>query len=266
MTTAGNAFLAALNVVDPAKPGVLYKPQPGTKLVAVDAVVGNAGSGSVSVNVLNFSLVDADGFAVTPELGGCDAQIDTVSLKEGDRVRGLVCFEVPAKAVPATLKYQAGGLLDSKTLVVGLKKPSQTVQPKYPERSAPKLTKLGETAESPSISLMVSAFEEKPKPGILYRSRAGYKLVAAEIIIGNPGANKLSVNPLYVRLVDSNGFLWEAELGGRDGKQLDSGDIDKGEKVKGWVAFTIPTDAVPSAIRVDADVFGDVVAYAGLSK
>ena len=109
--------------------------------------------------------------------------------------------------------------------------------------------KVGATVDTAGYTLSVVAFEPIAKPSIIYAAKPGYKLVAVEIVVGNNKDDKMSVNPLYAHLVDTRGFLWAVKLGGRDGKQMDSGDIGKGEKVRGWVAFEIPNDAMPDAIQ-----------------
>ena len=84
---------------------------------------------------------------------------------------------------------------------------------------------------------------------MFYTPKQGYKLVAVEIVLGNvSGSEALSVNPLYTYLVDSNGFVYDAELGGKD-DQINTIDLAIGEKAKGWVTFTIPENASPFSIK-----------------
>jgi hypothetical protein len=97
--------LTAVTLEDPATPGMFYDVQPGTRLVAVEIVVSNAGAETVSVNPLYTSLVDADGFVYEAELAARDGQIDTMDLAPGERVRGWVAFTIPEGAQPAGIRW-----------------------------------------------------------------------------------------------------------------------------------------------------------------
>lgn len=97
--------LTATTLEDPATPGMFYEPQPGTRLVAVEIIVSNAGAETVSVNPLYTSLVDADGFLYEAELAARDGQIDALDLAPGERVRGWVAFTIPESAQPAGIRY-----------------------------------------------------------------------------------------------------------------------------------------------------------------
>jgi len=125
---------------------------------------------------------------------------------------------------------------------------------------------LGDVVEQFGYSLSATNVEDPTSPGILYSPIQGYKLVAVEITLGNvSGAKSLSVNPLYAYLVDSNGFVYWAELGGRD-SQIDTMDLNVGEKAKGWVSFTIPDSATPAYIKDQTEVFSSNYLITGLAK
>lgn len=111
--------LSATQVADPATPGMLYDEEPGTRLVAVEIVVGNTGREEVSANPLYASLIDAEGYSHSVELAAVDNQIDTVTLGEGEKVKGWVGFVIPEDAEPAVLKYEFG-MIGAPTLRVSL--------------------------------------------------------------------------------------------------------------------------------------------------
>jgi hypothetical protein len=92
--------LAALQVADPATPGVLYEKGEGKRLVAVELVLANVDVDPISVNPLDFAIQDAEGFTYQVELGGSDlGQLALVTIAPGQRVRGWVAFEVDEAAV-----------------------------------------------------------------------------------------------------------------------------------------------------------------------
>lgn len=113
--------LSATQVADPATPSIIYEPTAGTRLVAVEVIVGNVSSTDpVNVNPLNFTLVDADGFTYQAELGGAENQIDLADLVIGEKKKGWVSFEVPEGAVLTSIKFQPNMFDSSKVVQVGL--------------------------------------------------------------------------------------------------------------------------------------------------
>ncbi len=171
---------------------------------------------------------------------------------------------MPANAKPALLRM-TNGLFGGLTLEMGLAAPALPPKVSPLPRTRPPYAKLGTTADNGGYTLSVVAFEPAPKLSRFYSATPGYKLVAAEVIVGNNKDDKMSVNPLYAHLVDTRGFVWQVELGGRDGNQLDAGDIGKGEKARGWVAFEIPADATPDAVRMDyGSLFSPISVYAAV--
>jgi hypothetical protein len=97
--------LSAANVEDPATPGILYEAKEGMKLVAIEIVVGNISGEQISVNPLNATLLDNEGFSYKATLGGRDEQIELVDLNPGEKVKGWIAFEIPNQTVPASIKY-----------------------------------------------------------------------------------------------------------------------------------------------------------------
>lgn len=259
--------LTAVAVQDPAIPGMLYDVTSGKKLIAVEVIISNLSGDMIGVNALNATLVDTDGFTYKTELGGVDDQISTVDLNPGEKVQGFIAFEVPETAVAARIKY-ALDFFGSNILQVSLtpaplghvaimEPPSTPVEP---------LPNLGDVVENFGYLLTAVAVEDPAMPGRLYRAKPGYKLVAIEIVLGNvSGSEVLNVNPLYAYLVDNNGFVYSVELGGRD-DQIDTGELATGERVKGWVAFTIPENAAPASIKFSTTPFGGNYLQTGLSR
>ncbi len=251
-------LLLAIMVEDPTTPGMFYQAKEGYKLVAVEIIVGNVSGETLSVNPLYATLVDNEGFVYQPELAGREGQILTVNLRSGEKARGWVAFEVPEGATVAGIKY-AVDPFGGKVLQTSLIPPPEgytpitkalSILPPLPE------ARFGDVAEQYGYSLSAAGVEDPTTPGMFYQARDGYKLVAVEIIVGNVSGETLSVNPLYAVLVDSNGFVYQPELAGRDG-QLATADLNVGERARGWVAFEIPEDTTPVIIKYLVEVFSD---------
>lgn len=95
----------------------------------------------------------------------------------------------------------------------------------------------------------------------------GYKLVAIEIVLGNVSGNVLNVNILNAVLVDNDGFVYNPELGAGFHKQIELADLSVGEKIKGWIAFTIPENSRPTTIKYNVgNVFSAKFITVGLTE
>lgn len=259
--------LTGISVQDPATPGRLYTPEEGTKFVAVEIVVSNIFGNVLSVNPLNATLVDSEGFTYQAKLGGAEEQISTLDLSIGEKVRGVVAFQVPTDAVPASIKFSVERF-GNKILQASLAPPPEGHEPisETPgENPTLSLPKLGDVVEQFGYSITAVTVEDPAKAGRRLDVKQGYKLVAVEIIVGNVSGNTLSVNPLRSYLIDSNGFVYTVELGGRDG-QIATTDINSGEKVKGWVAFMIPEDAIPAGVKYQVQIFSSNYLLTGLGE
>lgn len=124
---------------------------------------------------------------------------------------------------------------------------------------------LGDTVEQYGYSLSAISVEDPAVPNEWFSSlEAGDKMVAIEIILENISGEPLSVNPLDTTLVDKNGFTYSVELGGSVHEQIDCISLFIGEKIRGWVAFEIPQDAIPATIKFEVDWFSDEVLQASL--
>lgn len=132
------------------------------------------------------------------------------------------------------------------------------------------MTKLGDTVEKNGVSLSAVSVENPATPSVMseyIKVPSGYKVVAIEIIIGNiSSSTPVAVNPLYAVLVDGEGFTytaWDA-LGYRDG-QVETIDLNTGEKIKGWVSFIVPENAVPFSIKYECPPFSGDYLVVGLT-
>lgn len=101
--------LRAVTVEDPAPPGRIYEPTEGKKLVAVEIIVGNVSGKQIGTNPMDATLIDKDGFAYRCELAGRDGQLELVDLDPGEKVKGWIAFEIPPRAIPASIKYEMIG-------------------------------------------------------------------------------------------------------------------------------------------------------------
>ena len=125
-------------------------------------------------------------------------------------------------------------------------------------------TKLGEVVEQSGYSLLSVQIESQATSNFLGTPQAGYKTVAVEIVLSNiAGEKPLTVFYSHANLVDMEGFVYEAKYSDRSDR-LDMVDLGVGEKVKGWIEFILPEDAIPAYLKYTID--SDTVLMTGLAE
>ena len=100
--------LSALTVEDPSTPDAMfYEPTPGTRLVAIEYVVGNVSAKPFTFYQIFATVVDSEGFRYEAESAAM-ASYDGVEMAElapGESVRGWGAYELGERAKPAYLEY-----------------------------------------------------------------------------------------------------------------------------------------------------------------
>lgn len=268
VATAFGYSLSALKVEDPAsKPGIFYEPEDGKKLIGVEFIVGNISGETVSTNVLYATLVDSEGFAYGAESGAVEDSITLLDITPGERVSGWAGFIIPEEANPASLKYAINGSSDE-VLQVSLSEPEDTQdnEPQPTHTPMPDLARLGDVVENYGYTLSAVTVEDPAtNPGVFYEQTEGEKLVGVEFIVGNSSGETFSSNVLYAALVDTRGFVYEAESGAVN-NSIELLDVNQGEKVRGWAGFIIPEDATPAYFKYAISGSEDTTLVVGLNQ
>jgi len=241
--------LTVLTVEDPAPPSTLYFPEEGKRLVAVEIVVGNISGAHFGVNPLNVTVFDREGYSYPPELGAREGQIATIVIDPGERVRGWVAFKIPDGSVPVALKMSKE-IFGEPFFEIGILPPPANHHPStLPfERVKPPLPKLGETTVGSGYSMQVLAVEDPTLPSGVYLVEPGQRLVGVQVAIGNVSETTLAVSPLFFILVDGQGFVYPATVRARR-EEIASLDLNPGEIVQGWVAFSIPENTLIESLK-----------------
>lgn len=127
------------------------------------------------------------------------------------------------------------------------------------------MPKLGDVVEQDGYSLSVVAVEEFATSGGYHELKAGHKIIALEVVIGNISGEQFSSNLLSATLVDSEGFMYGPEMGTLEsGEQMELLDINPGERVKGWIPFEVPVDTVPSSLKYEMSGYPEIVLQTGV--
>ncbi len=187
--------------------------------------------------------------------------------------------EAQATTAGAESILSAGYGLDRNEMIRRRQEALSAIKQAFEKASTPTPPAASSTAESANLGSVVqgngyfvqgTAIEDPTKAGSLYQPEQGKKLVAVELVIGNISGDPIVTNPYNGTLVDTDGFTYRPELGGRDRGQLEMVELDQGQRVKGWISFQVPEAAKLASIKYDVSwgntlVAGLAVPAAGLT-
>lgn len=149
---------------------------------------------------------------------------------------------IPATSAPAAQATSAPG--------------QPTSAPAAEPTAAPAtVAKVGDRVELNGTALTVVKVDRAAELGQFSKAKDGNEFVVAEVIIENVNADKVPYNPLYFKVKDAEGFEINAELLGSD-RSLKSGELTKGEKTRGTVAFEVKKGTQGLVLEYKPIVFG----------
>ena len=102
--------------------------------------------------------------------------------------------------------------------------------------------KVGERRESGGIALTVTKVSTAGNINDFMKPKEGNTYLVLAVLLENVSRDKTPYNPLYFKIKDGEGFEYNSSLLAPD-PALKSGDLAKGEKVRGNVAFEVPKTA-----------------------
>jgi Domain of unknown function (DUF4352) len=82
--------------------------------------------------------------------------------------------------------------------------------------------------------------------------KAGNRFVVVQVLYENSGSDKVSYNPFDWTLSDSSGFSYTETYSGVD-QALHSGDLDTGEKARGYISYEVPQSATGLSLKYKHD-------------
>ena len=92
--------------------------------------------------------------------------------------------------------------------------------------------KVGQKLEYKGYAMTVTAFEEAKDYDTTRKARAGYTLVAVEVLIESGGKN-VTISPPHTKLVDGSQRDYKARTTGKIPVLAETFDIPKGTSVRG---------------------------------
>lgn len=103
---------------------------------------------------------------------------------------------------------------------------------------APSVAAVGDRIELEGVALTVTKAERTAQIGKLQKAQDGREFIVIEVLIENISADKADYNPFYFKVKDGEGFESNATIN-LDPAALKSGNLDKGSKARGGVAFDV---------------------------
>ena len=128
------------------------------------------------------------------------------------------------------------------------------------EHSDPGSTRLGEWAESSGLAMVARAIEDPAVPDTTsYQPKPGTRLVAVHLELGSLSTSHLATRGA-AKLIDNRGVKHEPVFGAMaEHPEIESMEVDMGERISGWLAYELPEDAVPMFLEYKPDVWGRVI-------
>ena len=99
--------------------------------------------------------------------------------------------------------------------------------------------KVGQKLEYKGYAMTVTNFEEAKDYDTTRKARAGYTLVAVEVLIESSGKN-VTISPPHTKLVDGSKRDYKARTTGKTPVLAETFDIPKGTSVRGWITYEVP--------------------------
>lgn len=131
--------------------------------------------------------------------------------------------------------------------------PTDTPEP----TAAPSSGKVGDRLEANGIALTAIKVDRADALSSFQEAKAGNTFVVVEVLIENVSAEKAPYNPFYFKVKDADGFEYNISI--NTGEQaLKSGELTKGDKARGTVAFEVKKDAKGLVLEYKPIVFGNV--------
>lgn len=101
--------------------------------------------------------------------------------------------------------------------------------------------KVGDRVEAGDIALTVTTADHAGELGSFQKAGDGKEFVVVEVVM-EALDDKAPYNPLYFKVKDDSGVEYTSTINTGD-KALQSGELAKGDKVRGTVAFEVSKDA-----------------------
>lgn len=242
---ANGVFMTVLNVQVVKQLGEMMAADAGKVFLDVEVYFENESEDKfASCNPFYFKVKDGEGQEYDAYLISLNPALKSGELAKGEFSRGHVAFEVMEKSTGFVLNYEPLSLFGGyKEIKVDLSQTAQNPITEPEPKAIPAKFKIGEKVELDGVAVTFLGMSQQAKLADFLTPAQGYTFIDLEVLIENVNQDdEIPYNPLYFEIKDSKGYEYTSTMMAVD-PSLTSGDLSKGEKVKGHVAFEVKADA-----------------------
>jgi len=231
----------------------------GKVILDIEVVIENLNRDEkMPYNPMYFKVKDSESYEYDISFGSLDPSLQSGELTKGERVRGHVAFEVPEKATGLVVSYEPIVLFGGyEPVKVNLDEISDTPVELGDAKAVAPAGKVGDKVESAGIGFIVLSVKQTDAAGFA-TAKAGNTLFDIEVIIQNVSREETTpYNPFYFKIKDKDGFEYNTTINAFS-PALQSGELEKGDVVRGHVTFEVKKEAVDLIVTYEPMVlFGD---------
>ena len=240
-------------VRDPVPPGYSGVDE-GNRFVAVD-VTQNGIEDGANFSLSNFSVQDADGYVYDLDVSAdINPKFGYGSLAAGQRVRGWIAFQIPEDAMLVRVLVEGAGfsgqsITIADLMVEPLEEPVDATEAAATADPVP----IGSTVQFEGSSYSVHEVRDPVPPGYSGVDE-GNRFVAVDVTQNGieDGAN-FSLSNFSVQ--DADGYVYDLDVSADINPKFGYGSLAAGQRVRGWIAFQIPEDAMLVRVLVEGAGF-----------
>jgi len=165
-----------------------------------------------------------------------------VNLAKNEKITHNFVFEMPIDSIPLTIQTPIG-FFNPIMLIANLRTPpTDHILVNLPDQPY-----LINPSQSP-INLVISDFNPSATPQYYSAPPTGFKYVAFFVEMENQTMNQqYYIHSGYFYLLDNKGYIYPSVMG--ISGEIQSVNINIGEKTKGWVMFSIPENVTPIGLK-----------------
>ncbi len=249
-------------------------PEAGKKFIGVDVLLVNGGSEPVGISSdLQMTLKDETGQKYEADFSAATLSTKNDpggSLLPGEMVRGVVGYQVAENFSNLEFVFDADTFGSGKVFVNLGNAPAQLEAPTdIPGQKEQQIFKIGEAVTMGDWIITIN--EVKPLEGDSFNTPPeGYQFIALDVTIENKSAEARTVSTmLQMELKDlTTGWKYQETFGAIGALSEDGpdGELAAGEKIRGSVAYEVPTGAQGLVLVFSPELFDYAKIFISLDK
>ena len=249
----------------------IFKPDAGNVYLAVELLFVNQSDSPATVStLLQMALKDSTDRQFTLDLGAQTASKSGAldgELAAGERIRGKIGFQVPEEAAGLVFVFDPS-LFGSGKVFIELGESPISIDPpaELAGETAQETFKLGDIVDIGSFILVVNGVESSSGSDFV-KPAEGNEFVVVDLSLENKLDESVVVSSLIqMSLKDATGQKYDVNIlaSAAGGASTPDGELAPGEKLRGQVAFEVPSDAEALVFVFDPSIIGTGRAFVAL--